>query len=447
MSDPEEQSTHPRFTPGSKDRVKYGVTDPDFPDIPLGGWTGIVRSVEERDDQVIYDIEWDRRTLDAMHPIYRKRCERDGLDPMSMRLDQDDIEPDDSTHVPIEQPTNIVTPPLSEKDQDDRVRMALGLTHDDPLPDVSDETLLAYCRYLEARLRFPFNAFTDAEEVGPSSRKPSTMTVTGLLDPEREPPTSEDGLICTGQIGDEETEFPLSEIEVKKKNPNARLVSDYAYWFNNWPSESDSDDGWESSGASVPSIVTTAGRWGFGKLVLVCGIAAGIQGDGDRSGLPDSPGCQAGGDDHRSPALCGRGAASGALRDHLRCSEPGPSRLVARSSPRAGRRRALRDTCRTDDRLAPLEPTGCGSWCLRGTISAGEGRATVGIVSRCSTGALRRNPPQGIPARRKPGHGRWHLGTDRRGGRGSGATPGLDRCVASVAREEATFHFSGRRNG
>ena len=54
-----------------------------------------------------------------------------------MWLGEEDLEPDDGTPVPIEQPTQIVTPPLSEKDQDDRVRMALGLTHDDPLPEVT----------------------------------------------------------------------------------------------------------------------------------------------------------------------------------------------------------------------------------------------------------------------------------------------------------------------
>ena len=34
--------------------------------------------------------------------------------------------------------------------------MALGLTHDDPLPEVSRETLLTYYRYLAANLKFPF---------------------------------------------------------------------------------------------------------------------------------------------------------------------------------------------------------------------------------------------------------------------------------------------------
>ena len=57
-----------------------------------------------------------------------RRCERDALELETMWLGEEDIEPDDGTPVPIEQPTEIKTLPLSEKDQDDRVRMALGLT-------------------------------------------------------------------------------------------------------------------------------------------------------------------------------------------------------------------------------------------------------------------------------------------------------------------------------
>jgi hypothetical protein len=36
-------SVPPRFEPGAKVRVKHGVRDPDFPDIPLGGWAGTVQ--------------------------------------------------------------------------------------------------------------------------------------------------------------------------------------------------------------------------------------------------------------------------------------------------------------------------------------------------------------------------------------------------------------------
>src|SRR5271157_4072634 len=37
MSHTKNKSGPPRFQVGNKVRVKYGVTDPDFPDIPLGG--------------------------------------------------------------------------------------------------------------------------------------------------------------------------------------------------------------------------------------------------------------------------------------------------------------------------------------------------------------------------------------------------------------------------
>src|SRR5262245_56095396 len=232
MTVPDNPPRMPRFQPGDKVRVRYGVTAPDFEDIPLGGWTGMIGTVEQADDQIAYEIEWDRRTLDAMHPVYKKRCERDDLDVETLWLAEEDVEPDDGTPVPIEQPTEIRTPPLSEKDQDDRVRKALGLTHDDPIPEISPESLRAYHRSLAANLKFPFTADCGEEEVSPFSRKRATMTVTGLLDPDEGGVLSvEDGLLCTGRDREEQVEFPLCDIEVKKKDPNARLVSDYAYWF------------------------------------------------------------------------------------------------------------------------------------------------------------------------------------------------------------------------
>jgi hypothetical protein len=39
--------TTPRFTVGDKVRVRSGVSDPDFPDMPLGGWTGTVTEIIE----------------------------------------------------------------------------------------------------------------------------------------------------------------------------------------------------------------------------------------------------------------------------------------------------------------------------------------------------------------------------------------------------------------
>lgn len=67
------------------------------------------------------------------------------------------------------------------------------------------------------------------------------MTVNGLLDPERVGLDVEDGLVCTGRVRDAKIEVPLAEIEVGKKNPNFKLLSDYAYWFHNWPCQDEGD--------------------------------------------------------------------------------------------------------------------------------------------------------------------------------------------------------------
>jgi Calcium binding len=228
------KSVPSHFKPGEKVRVKHGVRDPDFPDIPLGGWAGKVKEVKQAEGETTLLVVWDRATLRGMHPIYRKRCERDGLELESMWLGDEDLEPDDGRPVAIEQPKSIVTKPLSEKDQDDRVRMALGLTHDDPLADVTYETLLAYHRYLAANLKFPIYA-TCWEDSGPFSSKKVTATITGLADPQEGGIDEGYGLAGVGRTPNgEEIEIPLDEIEPGKKDSNHRLLDDYSYWFHNW---------------------------------------------------------------------------------------------------------------------------------------------------------------------------------------------------------------------
>jgi len=49
----------PRFALGDAVRVRPGVTDPDFPDIPLGGWAGEITEVEEG-DAPLYLIRWSK---------------------------------------------------------------------------------------------------------------------------------------------------------------------------------------------------------------------------------------------------------------------------------------------------------------------------------------------------------------------------------------------------
>ena len=45
----------PRFAVGTSVRVKHGVTDPDFPDIPLGGWAGHVTELDRQGPTCVPD--------------------------------------------------------------------------------------------------------------------------------------------------------------------------------------------------------------------------------------------------------------------------------------------------------------------------------------------------------------------------------------------------------
>ena len=84
----EQDRSSPRFKVGDKVRVKPGVSDPDFPDMPLGGWSGTVTEIIEHEGQINCVFKLDERTLASIHPIYRKRCERDGLDFETMGLSE-----------------------------------------------------------------------------------------------------------------------------------------------------------------------------------------------------------------------------------------------------------------------------------------------------------------------------------------------------------------------
>ena len=150
-----------------------------------------------------------------------------------MGLSEEELEPDDGTSVSIEQPTEIKTPPLSMDDQDDRVRMVFGLTHDDPIPIASPETLVTYYRYLAANLKFPLFSFI-WEKSGSFSRKKVMVPISRLDPPVEDEFDAEAGLYGIGVHQEEEIEFPLEVIDLKKQDPNFRLIDDYTYWSHTW---------------------------------------------------------------------------------------------------------------------------------------------------------------------------------------------------------------------
>lgn len=247
MAVPDKPMKSPRFETGSKVRVKPGVRVPDFATIPLDGWSGTIRERIWSEEWIEYGIEWDQRTFDALPEAYLEQCQREDLEPEILWLGEEDLEPDNgkrrpkSAPVPVPVPVkppiaNLPPPPrLSENNREDRIRKALGLTHDDPLPAVSFETLRTYQHYLTDHLKFPFNATMGLEELGSYSRRRVSLTVTGLIDVEPDDPFLEDGLICTYHERGLEDVIPLVDLVVGKKNRNSKLVADYAYWIQTRP--------------------------------------------------------------------------------------------------------------------------------------------------------------------------------------------------------------------
>jgi hypothetical protein len=220
-----------KFKVGDKVRGKHGVKDVDYPDMPMGGWAGTVIEVIGADT---FTIRWSEETLAAIHPVFKNRCEKDGLDLEEYAWTGDDLEFDTGGPLHIVQPTKITTKPLSPKDEDDRVRMVFGLTSNDPLPDVDDDTLETYRDYLSVHLSFPFEA-EHTPEKGPMFRRSSLVNVTGLGDPDENPPYIDEmyGLLCDARTDKGKVVVPVGELEVPKGKPNRQLIRDYCYWFWN----------------------------------------------------------------------------------------------------------------------------------------------------------------------------------------------------------------------
>ena len=108
--------------------------------------------------------------------------------------------------------------------------MALGLTSDDPLPDVSEATLRTYRKFLAAQLSFPFGA-----RYGPEFGRSAPLKVSDLGYPEDEGMIDEEyGLLCVAHLDGRLEIVPLAEVGAARDPSNDQLLEDYSYWFVNW---------------------------------------------------------------------------------------------------------------------------------------------------------------------------------------------------------------------
>ena len=121
---------------------------------------------------------------------------------------------------------------VSKYGQKDRIMLALGLTGD-RLPNVDEDTLFRYYKYLSANLSFPFAAYyphpTNARE-----QNEFCCYVMELLDPANHFGDEFDGIFCKTRKGNFEVNLPLIELHVPHDSPDFQLIEDYWYWFWNW---------------------------------------------------------------------------------------------------------------------------------------------------------------------------------------------------------------------
>jgi hypothetical protein len=268
-----------QFAVGNPVCVKPGTPNPDYPEIPLGGWSGTVAAVDQKSSPTIYLVEWNQRTLDQLPPGYRMRCARDGVNVGDMWLNEGHLERDTGELAAIEQPSQIVTRPQVPTVAEDRIRAVFGLISDDPLPAVNAAALRQYHRFLVDHLSFPFAAEFTEESGRPFEAIKYRVQVVALLNPDEA--DEEEGLLCQVVNGDEEADVPLADLTLKGSSRNRQLVADYSFWFFEESEESieQADAGEEEQQSlttrlpTVPSIRTS-----FRILVMfgIIGIVYGV---------------------------------------------------------------------------------------------------------------------------------------------------------------------------
>ena len=86
-----ESTVKAAFIEGDLVQAKPGIVHDQYPDIPLGGWVGNITRIAWL-TPVGYEIHWTEPTLQQAHPVYYKRCQRDGFKPEPDWLETDQLD-------------------------------------------------------------------------------------------------------------------------------------------------------------------------------------------------------------------------------------------------------------------------------------------------------------------------------------------------------------------
>ena len=114
--------------------------------------------------------------------------------------------------------------PLSWTDQSDRIRAVFGLEHDQPLPRVDIDSLLAYMDHLQALVG---QGPLEAEYQESSGLGRDQVCFCGVCDAV----DASSGLWCNIFGETVHGEFPLCEVTLTEESGFRETIEDYKHWF------------------------------------------------------------------------------------------------------------------------------------------------------------------------------------------------------------------------
>ncbi len=68
-----------KLATGTAVRMKEGTPLPEFPEVPIDGWTAIILEAKGQGADLQYIIEWDDVTVEKMPQSYQDQCEEQSL--------------------------------------------------------------------------------------------------------------------------------------------------------------------------------------------------------------------------------------------------------------------------------------------------------------------------------------------------------------------------------
>ena len=245
-----------RYSIGDTVRVRAGVIDPDFSDIPLAGWAGVIADIDETIPP-LYLVRWTPDTLSRITPAYRVRCDREDMDADETWLLGKDLETDVGGPLAIVPPQKLEPRPLEGDDSEDRVRAIFGLTTDDPLPGVDQASLRRFHEHFTRNLNLPQPAQYDDD---PGHELLVIQRLLPLTDD-----AVEEGIVVEVIREDRIENVPLFEVSLLADYNIGDDVLAYGEWFANELPDDPQPGPFVNFTAGFPSL-----QMFLGRVLLAC---------------------------------------------------------------------------------------------------------------------------------------------------------------------------------